>query len=173
MNKASRWHVQIALCAALALVLSACAAPSPKDFGGHWHPVNRFSATATPIPLRQSYEYFASPLDRTLKDMLDRWAKDTHTRVIYYPSDDFTLPESAAAIHTHDVSTAVSQLNGIYRAQDITIAIQGGAFVVTGVAPVRPASTTRVGRGTAVITPAFTSQPAASTAGGASTSGKR
>lgn len=132
-----KW-VAVAACTVLALALSACAAPPPKDFSGRWHPVNRFSATTTSIPLRQSYEYFASPLDGTLRGMLDRWAKDTGMLVEYEFPDDFTLYAPVAAIHTRSAETAVSQLNSIYRTRNVTIATRNGAFVVAAAASAQP-----------------------------------
>lgn len=112
------------------ILLAGCAAPKPKDFSGKWHPVNRFSSTVTPIPLQRPYTYFASPLDATLKTLLERWAKDTGMRVDYRLRDDFTLYTPVSAIHTADAGSALAQLNRIYAAQDVSITIDRGAFVV-------------------------------------------
>lgn len=116
-------------------VLSGCSAPSPRDFGGHWSQVNRFSSTVEAIPLQRPYEYFASPLDSTLKNMLSRWSKDTKMRLDYRFPDDFTLYKPASSIHTPDVETALSELNGIYAKEGIFIAVRNGTLVVTGATP--------------------------------------
>lgn len=116
-------------------VLSGCSAPSPRDFGGHWSQVNRFSSTVEAIPFQRPYEYFASPLDSTLKNMLSRWSKDTKMRLDYRFPDDFTLYKPASSIHTPDVETALSELNGIYAKEGIFIAVHDGVLVVTGATP--------------------------------------
>lgn len=116
-------------------LLSGCSAPSPRDFGGNWSHVNHFSSTVEAIPLQRPYEYFASPLDSTLKNMLSRWSKDTKMHLDYRFPDDFTLYKPVSSIHTPDVETALSELNGIYVKEGIFIAVRNGKLVVTGVTP--------------------------------------
>lgn len=120
----------VGTCALAFVLLVGCAAPKPKDFNGKWVPVNRFSTTANPIPLHQPYTYFASPLDATLKTLLERWAKDTGMRVDYRIGDDFTLYTPVSGIHTTDVASALAQLNSIYAGQDVRITVNRGAFIV-------------------------------------------
>lgn len=120
----------ISACALAAVMLAGCAAPKPKDFSGHWQPVNHFGTTTTAIPLQRAYTYFASPLDATLKTLLERWARDTGMRVDYRLRDDYTLYTPVSAIHTADVVSALAQLNQIYVAQDVSITVNRGAFVV-------------------------------------------
>jgi hypothetical protein len=103
------------------LVLAGCGAPPPKDFGGAWKPVNRFPATTTVIPLNQQYEFFASPMDGTLKTMLTRWAKDSGLTLSYRITDDYTLTAQASQIHTLDIHVAIGQLNTIYASQGVLI----------------------------------------------------
>jgi hypothetical protein len=105
------------------LVLAGCGAPPPKDFGGSWKPVNRFPASTTAIPLNQQYEFFASPMDGTLKTMLARWAKDSGLTLSYRLTDDYTLTTQASQIHTLDIHVAVGQLNGIYGTQGVSITV--------------------------------------------------
>ena len=120
----------VGACALAAIMLAGCAAPKPKNFGGRWAPVNRFSTVTTSIPLQQPYTYFASPLDATLKTLLERWAKDTGMRVDYRLRDDFTLYTPVSAIQTTDVESALAQLNRIYASQDVFVTVNRGAFVV-------------------------------------------
>lgn len=130
MNGFSGNGCLVATCALAAIMLTGCVAPKPKDFNGKWVPVNRFSMTANPIPLRQPYTYFASPLDATLKTLLERWARDTGMRVDYRFGDDFTLYTPVSGIHTTDVASALAQLNSIYARQDVSITVNRGAFVI-------------------------------------------
>lgn len=128
----------VGTCTLAVIMLAGCAAPKPKDFNGKWVPVNRFSTTASPIPLHRPYTYFASPLDATLKTLLERWARDTGMRVDYRFVDDFTLYTPVSGIHTTDVASALAQLNSIYAAQDVRITVNRGAFVVDARPPSPP-----------------------------------
>lgn len=131
-------------CVLAAIMLTGCAAPRPKDFNGKWVPVNRFSTTVSPIPLHQPYTYFASPLDATLKTLLERWARDTGMRVDYRFGDDFTLYTPVSGIHTTDVASALAQLNSIYAGQDVRITVNRGAFIVDAQPPSLPPASSSV-----------------------------
>ena len=60
----------------LTLAVAACGTTPPADFKGRWKPVNRYSEAPTAIPLRADTAFYVSPLDRTLKGLLERWARD-------------------------------------------------------------------------------------------------
>ncbi|RDS83478.1 hypothetical protein DWU99_12595 [Dyella psychrodurans] len=112
------------------VVLAGCGTPSPKDFGGPWKPINRFQERSTAIPLNQKYEYFAAPMDGTLKSMLTRWAKDSGLVLSYQISSDYTLITPVTQIHTLDIHVAANQLNSIYRAQGIAVRVTDGQVQV-------------------------------------------
>jgi len=57
------------------LVLTACVTRPAPDLAGRWKPINRYAVTPQEIPLYQSYVFFVSPLDGTLKSTLERWSK--------------------------------------------------------------------------------------------------
>lgn len=134
-----------ALCAAAAL--SGCAAPHARDFGGRWQPVNHFDIAPQAIPLQQSYEYFASPLDATLKTMLARWAKDTGMVLSYRWPDDYTLFTPVSDIHTSDLSAAVDQLAAIYASRGVSVAVRGREILVTPVPVPVPAASASAAAG--------------------------
>src|SRR3546814_1962549 len=73
------------------------------------------------IPLYQTYVFYPSPMDRTLKSMLTRWAKDSKRTLSYLHSSDFTLYRDVAEIRTTDLEDAVSRLNSAYSAEGVTI----------------------------------------------------
>ncbi len=114
----------------LPAMLAACGTTPAPDYGGRWRPVNRFSAATEAIPLYQSYVFQASPMDGTLKKMLERWAKDTNMTLSYLHPSDFTLHAPVASVHTGSAQDAVSQLNAIYSAQHVGVAIEGNQIVV-------------------------------------------
>jgi hypothetical protein len=115
---------------ACVLLATACAARPAADIRGRWTPVNRYLAQTQEIPLRQTYLYQATPLDRTLKSLLARWARDTRMQLVYEHGSDFTLHAPAAALRSDDLHAAVARLNDIYAPQHIAIVLQGDRIEV-------------------------------------------
>jgi hypothetical protein len=122
------------LMAAMTLALTACATQPAPEYGGRWKAVNRFAETTQEIPLYQSYVFYPSPMDGTLKNMLDRWARDSKMTLSYLHSSDFTLHSAVAQIHTNDLQQAVSQLSAAYAAQGVSVTTEGNQIVVRNAA---------------------------------------
>ena len=78
----------MALAMTTAILMSACRTAPAPDFGGEWRPVNRFDESTREIPLDPAYTYYALPMDGTLKGLLARWARDTHSRLSYQLASD-------------------------------------------------------------------------------------
>ncbi len=112
-------------------LIAGCGTPQPKDFGGPWHPVNRYQSAPMKIALSQSYTFFAAPMDGTLKSMLARWAKDSGRTLDYQLHADYTLFSPVTRIHTTDIQEAARQLSEIYATEAVRVAIQGRDIVVT------------------------------------------
>lgn len=129
------------LVAVLAATLSACGTPAPKDFGGRWKPVNRYDDKPVEIPLAVPYTYYAAPMDGTLKTMLTRWTTDTGTKLSYRLRSDFTLPKSAAQIHTSELRDAASQLSAIFAPQGVAVVVNGPELVVEETSSIVPPTT--------------------------------
>src|SRR3546814_18250835 len=83
------------------------------------------------IPLYQTYVFYPSPMDRTLKSMLTRWAKDSKRTLSYLHSSDFTLYRDVADIRTTDLEDAVSRLNSAYSAEGVSITHDDRQIVVS------------------------------------------
>lgn len=98
----------------LAVALAGCATRPAPDFGGRWKPVNRYSEAPNEIPLHQSYVFYPSPMDGTLKAMLTRWTQDSNMKLDYQHYSDFTLHQAVSQIHTTSLPDAISQLNSAY-----------------------------------------------------------
>lgn len=128
MNQA--FIAKMSIAAAAAMMVAGCATKSAPDFGGRWKPVNRFAASTTEIPLYSSYVYQASPMDGTLKAMLERWAKDSGRTLDYRLSSDFTLYGAVSSIDTTNAQQAVIDLTAAYAAQGISVSIVGNQIVV-------------------------------------------
>jgi hypothetical protein len=131
---------------AVAVMLAGCATKPAPDFGGRWKPVNRFASTTMEIPLYTSYVYQASPMDGTLKTMLERWAKDSGMTLDYRLSSDYTLYGAVANITTTNPQQAVIDLTTAYAGQGVLISIVGNQIVV------QPASASTASAGNADAT---------------------
>lgn len=83
----------------------------------------------------QSYVFYPSPMDRTLKTMLTRWAKDSKRTLSYQHPSDFTLHAPVAQVHTNDLQQAVMLLTTLYVAQQISITASNNEIVVRPAAP--------------------------------------
>lgn len=115
---------------AVSLCMSGCGTTPARDFGGRWKPVNNFARQPTEIPLYSAYVFQASPLDRTLKTMLQRWAGDNGLQLEYRLQSDYTLHDHVASISTTSVQQAISELSAAYAAQSLQISVAGNQLVV-------------------------------------------
>jgi Toxin co-regulated pilus biosynthesis protein Q len=116
--------------AAMIVALSSCANRPAPDFGGRWKNVNRFSEETQAIPLQDAYLFYASPMDGTLKKMLERWAKDSDMVLTYRHPMDYTLYAAVADIRTPSLQEAVSQINAAYASQQVSVGVSGSEIVV-------------------------------------------
>lgn len=133
-----------------ALALAGCGTPAAKDFGGSWKPVNRFQAEPTAIELTQPYEFYASPMDGTLKNMLTRWSKDSGMVLTYQLREDYTLYTPVSQIRTSNIKGAAAELSSIYASQGVSVSVNDRQILV------QPASMS------APVAPVPTASPAAS-----------
>jgi len=112
------------------LILVGCATPPPAQVRGRWTPVNHYGEQPQAIALKPAYVYYATPVDRTLKGLLDRWARDSRMTLDYGHDSDFTLFRPVADVHSDDLHAAVSRLGVLYAPQQVAIAVEGDRIVV-------------------------------------------
>jgi len=93
-----------------ALALTGCATPSAPDYGGSWKPVNRYAATTTEIPLAQAYEFYASPMDGTLKTMLTRWSATAAPPIDVQTPTKWSSPTVARKLKAKESGKALPQM---------------------------------------------------------------
>lgn len=132
----------------LSLAVVACATKPAPNFKGRWQPVNNLGDAPVELPLHEAHLYTASPLDRTLKSMLTRWARESRMTLSYLNGSDFTLYKPVADIRTASLQQAVSQLNAAYSAQGVVISADASQITV------RAAQTTVVPSATPAAAPA-------------------
>lgn len=116
-------------CSVLA-ALAGCATQPAPGISGRWKPVNHFDAAPQAIPLHPAYEFYASPLDRTLKTMLARWALDTKMTLAYEDASDFTLYAPVARVRSRDLHVAIAALASLYAAERLAITVENNSIVV-------------------------------------------
>jgi hypothetical protein len=112
-----------------ALLLAACATRAP-DFGGRWREANPYAEAPREIPLQQAYVFAPSPMDGTLRNMLQRWTHDAGLRLQYEHRSDYTLHAAVARIRTPDLQQAASMINAAYAAQRVSMTVEDGVVVV-------------------------------------------
>ncbi len=135
-------RLMFVLCAA---ACAGCATRPAPDIPGRWKPVNHFAESVQEIPLHQAYVFYPSPMDRTLKNMLERWSLDSSMTLRYLHPSDFTLHGSVAGMRTGNLAEATRALNGIYSRYGVSIAVEGGQILVRQVAARGPSAVTPAG----------------------------
>lgn len=128
--------------ATIVLIALACAACGPRpapDISGRWKAVNQYAEQTEEIPLQQAYIYQAAPLDRTLKTMLERWARDSKMQLAYEHGSDFTLHAPVARMRSTQLAQATAELTSIYAPQRVVVFVDGNRLVVRN-ADVAPAA---------------------------------
>lgn len=128
-----------ALFALLVSLLAACGTTPAPNFRGRWQPVNRMDEVPRELPLHQAYVYAPSPMDRTLKTMLTRWARDSRMTLSYLYGSDFTLHQPVAGISSQSLQQAVADLNAAYAGQGIVIDADARQITVRAASAVVPA----------------------------------
>ncbi|HEY4581262.1 MAG TPA: hypothetical protein VIG88_00100 [Lysobacter sp.] len=110
--------------------LAACATPPPAQVRGRWKPVNHFGDQPQAIALKPAYVYYAAPVDRTLKALLERWARDSRMTLDYRHDSDFTLYRPVAEVRGNDLHAALGRLASLYAPQQVSIAVEADRIVV-------------------------------------------
>jgi hypothetical protein len=113
----------------VAIVATTACATSAPEYGGRWKSVNRYADSPQEIPLYQAYTFYPSPMDGTLKTMLERWARDSKMTLSYLHPSDFTLHAGVAGIRTNSLQEAVSQLTAAFAQQGVSVAVEGNQIV--------------------------------------------
>lgn len=123
----------------LLMSMSGCRTSPPPEFHGRWHAVNRYPAETRAIPLRHETVFAATPLDGTLKRLLERWAKEAGVVLEYGIDTDYTLHAPVSRLRAGSLADAVSGLDALYRMHGVAISVTGDRVVVSSQASVRGA----------------------------------
>jgi len=125
---------------ALAVIaaLTACGTPPATDFSGDWRPVNSSQEATAAIPLSPAYVFQATPLDGTLKALLERWATDSNLKLTYRLASDYTLHQPVSQIRTADILAAASELSAIYAPQSVSVTVNDDVILVQPLLAILP-----------------------------------
>jgi hypothetical protein len=109
-------HTPLFLLTACLVFTTGCATgvgdkPLPKA----WRPANSVDDTPKVIPLSRPYIYRVMVVDRTLLQLVKRWAKDTQIKDDYKCTDDFTLTTRLVGKSFTTLNQALAEVNDVYR----------------------------------------------------------
>jgi len=114
----------------ISAVLAGCATRPAPDIAGRWKAVYRYADAPQEIPLYQTYVFYPSPMDGTLKNMLARWTKDSGMTLSYQHPSDFTLHAPVSQLRTGSLQDAAAQLTSLYAAQRVSVTVNGNQILV-------------------------------------------
>ncbi|XXQ67832.1 hypothetical protein ACKLNO_09450 [Neisseriaceae bacterium B1] len=99
------------------------------DFPKNWRPINELPEVTQVIPLNRPHVYRVTPLDATVKGLLNRWGEEAKMPIVYDSAYDFTVFKSLLQIQTENLEEALVQLSQFYEAQNIVFRVQDGVIV--------------------------------------------
>lgn len=117
------------------LLATACGTTPAPDFRGGWREVNAIDPEPRAIPLRPVQHFSVLPSDRTLKEVLERWGRESGRRVAYRAAMNYSVHLEATKVTATSLDAALDRLQRTYAAQGIGLQLQGNLIVVTGGAP--------------------------------------
>lgn len=118
-------------CMAVAVALCAsCATRPAPDISGRWQALNRFDAAPVELPLARPYVFRASPVDRSLRAMLLRWAADANRTLVYAHPSDFSLYRPVADLRTANLAQAAAELTTLYARQHVVVTVDADTIRV-------------------------------------------
>lgn len=112
-------------------LLSACGTTPAPDFRGRWREVNTIDAQPRAIPLRPLHAFVVLPSDRTLRDVVNRWGRESNRRVAFRAPLNYSVHLQATKVTAASLDAALSHLASTYAAQGIAIALEDDVIVVT------------------------------------------
>lgn len=112
----------------IAGLLQACAAPQAIDMADNWKPVNTLSEKPQAIPLKEEAaltRFQMLPTDSTLRQMLERWAKENGGTLDWQYPTDLTLVSSLEVVKDNNLQRALNTVRRTYAAQRLRIQVSG------------------------------------------------
>ncbi|MCB2018285.1 MAG: TcpQ domain-containing protein [Hydrogenophaga sp.] len=126
-NKTTSQHKTRWLMSALLLgLLQACAAPTAIDIADNWKPVNSLADKPQEIPLKEEAElpkFQMLPTDASLRNMLERWARENGGALDWQYPSDLTLVSGLEAVKDNNLQRALNVVRRTYAAQKLRVQV--------------------------------------------------
>jgi hypothetical protein len=110
-----------------AVLLQACVAPPVAiDIADNWKPVNSLDAEPREIPLKEEvalHKYQMLPTDTSLRNMLERWAKESDGSLDWQYPADLTLVSGLTTIKDNNLQRALGVVRRTYAAQKVRVQV--------------------------------------------------
>lgn len=120
----------LAMISGVLLVTLGCSTNSKApDFPKKWQPMNKVAESTKVIALKVQHTYHITPLDTTVKGVLERWGTEAKMPVVYDSARDFTIFKPLLQIKTEKLEEALAQLSHFYEAQNIAFRVQDGVII--------------------------------------------
>jgi hypothetical protein len=111
----------------MAFLLQACVAPPVAiDIADNWKPVNSLDAEPQEIPLKEEavlHKYQMLPTDSSLRNMLERWAKESDGTLDWQYPADLTLVSGLSAVKDNNLQRALGVVRRTYAAQKVRVQV--------------------------------------------------
>ena len=106
-------------------LLQGCASnkSDAPDFGGDWVALNVYADTIDTIPRSTPYLFRASKLDGSLIGLLQRWSRDSKSKLFLTCQNDYTLPAIISSLSAVSIEDAVVGINQIYSEQRVHLTV--------------------------------------------------
>lgn len=122
-------YLPFTLISMILLANIGCTANEVPDYPKNWRPMNELADTTQVIPLKKQHIYRVTPLDTTVKGLLNRWGEEAKMPVVYNSDYDFTVFKPLLQIQTENIEEALAQLSQLYESQNIVFREQNGVIV--------------------------------------------
>lgn len=109
-----RKSILILLTSIIFCVCGCATGVADKALPKAWQPANVFDEAPRVIPLNRPYTYKILVVDRTLMQLVRRWAKDTQVMTTYKCADDFTLPKRLVGRTFVSLDEALAEVNSTF-----------------------------------------------------------
>ena len=118
---------QVSFSLALVALLQGCVAPPVAvDMADNWKPINSLPAEPQEIPLKEEamlHKYQMLPTDSSLRNMLERWAKESDGALDWQYPADLTLVSGLSAIKDNNLQRALGVVRRTYAAQKLRVQV--------------------------------------------------
>lgn len=127
MPRNFRSATQFFLVVAAVALLQACVAPPVAvDMADNWKPLNSLDTEPQEIPLKEEvalHKFQMLPTDSSLRNMLERWAKESDGALDWQYPTDLTLVSGLSAIKDNNLQRALGVVRRTYAAQKVRVQV--------------------------------------------------